>query len=203
MENNNNQTKKISQKTTDGWQKVTEVLKSGGVVIIPSESSYGIAALASNPQAINKLYQIKKRADNKPSLVIVGSFEQAQQLVDFSPKAMILASKYWPGGLTIVLNSRKQDLPTEIYGEQKSLAIRLPDNQQLRDLALTAGPFILPSANFNGQKPPFTQEEIDPELIKLVDFVLGEKTGGNPVSTLVDARKDQITVLRQGSVKIS
>lgn len=170
------------------WQKAAIVLKKGGVVIIPSESSYGIAALISNPEAIKKLYHIKKRADNKPSLIIVGSFEQAQKMVDFSPKGMVLASKHWPGGLTLVLDSMDKSLPDVIYGENNSLAIRLPDNQNLRDLALKVGPFILPSANFNNEKPPFKLAEIDPKLAELVDFVLDEPTGGNLISTLVDAR---------------
>lgn len=185
------------------WQKAAESLRSGGVVIIPSESSYGMAALVSNKEAIKKLYQIKKRADNKPSLIIVGSINQAQDLVDFSPKGLVLAGKYWPGGLTMVLDSKSRDLPEVIYGEGESLAVRLPDNQNLRDLALEVGPFILPSANFNGEKPPYNKEEIDPKLAGMVDFVLDEPTGGNQVSTLVDARGEEIKILRPGAVTVS
>ncbi len=209
-----------------GWKKAAEVLKNGGVVIIPSESSYGMAALVSNPAAVKKLYQIKERADNKPSLIIVGSMDQANTLVNFSLKAEGLAEKYWParnasparkatlnvavghsdaggpGGLTLVLDSKKADLPEVIYGENKSLAIRLPDNQNLRDLALEVGPFILPSANFNNEKPPYKKEEINPKLAELVDFILDEPTGGNEVSTLIDARGEKIKVLRQGAVNI-
>jgi L-threonylcarbamoyladenylate synthase len=196
------------------WQKVSEILKNGGVVIIPSESVFGIAALISNEEAIKKLYQIKKRADNKPSLIIVGSMDQAQELVDFSSKAKELTEKFWPaliatqsvaggpGGLTMVLDSKNKDLPSLIYGENESLAIRLPNNENLRNLAIEAGPFILPSANFNGEKPPFKKSEIDSELISLVDYVLDEPAGGSEVSTLVDVRDNQLLVLRSGSVKI-
>lgn len=199
----------LVKKINDSWQKAAEVLERGGVVIIPSESSYGMAALISNPEAIKKLYQIKKRADNKPSLIIVGSIDQAKELVNFSPKAEEIAEKYWlasptggPGGLTVVMDARKKDLPEVIYGEGESLAVRLPDNQNLRDLALGIGPFILPSANFNGEKPPHNKEEIDPKLKEKVDYVLDEPTGGNPVSTLVDARGDEIKILRQGAVNL-
>jgi L-threonylcarbamoyladenylate synthase len=194
------ETKKI--KTTKGWEDVARVLKNGGIAIIPSESAYGIAALISNHQAIKRLYQIKKRADDKPSLIIIGSIDQAKELVNFSSKALVLANKFWPGGLTIVLDSKKKDLPQVIYGEEQSLAIRLPNDENLRNLALEVGPFILPSANFNNEKPPFKKEEIDSKLASMVDFVLNEETGGNQVSTLVDARGEDLVVLRQGAVSI-
>jgi L-threonylcarbamoyladenylate synthase len=188
--------------TDDSWQRCQQVLKEGGVVIIPSESSYGIAALIENKEAIRKLYQIKKRSDKKPSLMIVGSIEQAQSLVKFTPKALVLASKYWPGGLTMVLDSVNKDLPQLIYGEGKSLAVRIPGFKQLRQLALEAGPFVLPSANITDEKPPYSLEEIDQQLASQVDSILKESTGGNEVSTLVDARDEEVKILRQGAVKI-
>jgi L-threonylcarbamoyladenylate synthase len=182
------------------WNKVGEILKSGGVAIIPSESSYGMAALASSKDGVEKLYKIKGRSDKKPSLVIVSSVDAAKTLVKFTPLAESLAKKYWPGGLTIVLEALKQDLAPIIYGEGNTLAVRLPGKPELLKLAQNVGSFILPSANFDGQKPPFTKVEIDPNLRELVDFVLDEPTDGNPVSTLVDARGEKPIILRQGAV---
>lgn len=184
------------------WKKAAEKLTEGGLVVLPSESSYGLAALVSSNSAVSKLYRIKKRSDKKPSLIIVGSLAQAEKLVIFSSLAKTLASKFWPGGLTLVLESRDKSLPKTVYGENLSLAIRLPGHQDLRDLALLVGPFILPSANFNGEKPPFELEEIDKNLISLVDYLLPEKPHKNPVSTLVDARGEQAIILRQGSVQL-
>lgn len=184
------------------WQKAAQILKNGGVVILPSESSYGVAALISSKVAIEKLYKVKKRSDNKPSLIIVGSIDQAKDLVNFTPLAIDLSTKFWPGGLTMVLESKNQSLAGEIYGEGKSLAIRLPGLKNLRELALEVGPFILPSANLNGQKPPYLASEIDPEFSKQMDLVLDEPTGGVLVSTLVDARGEKVIILRQGSVKL-
>lgn len=183
------------------WQKAAKTLKKGGVVIIPSDSSYGLAALASNKQAVERLYQIKGRARGKPSLVIVGSVEVAHELVEFTPLAESLVNKFWPGGLTVVLKARNLKLAPEIYGGDKTLALRWPAKKELQWLAGEVGLFILPSANLAGQPAPFQKEELDQQFIKLVDFVLDEPTGGHPVSTLVDARGEKPMILRQGAVK--
>lgn len=206
------------------WQKVAEILKSGGVMILPSDSSYGIAAVAGNANAVERVYKIKKREIGKPSLLIVGSIEQARELVEFTPLAEELAQKYWPGGLTLVLNAKELDLPSQIYGVDyiptfhlggvlkmdsqlhlpgelhRTLAIRVPDKQQLRELALETGPFILPSANLAGKIAPYKVEEVEPKLVESVDFFLNEPTDGNPPSTLIDARGDPPKILREGPV---
>lgn len=189
----------------DKWQKAAEILSKGGVVVVPSDSVYGIAALAKNQTAIEKLYGIKKREPNKPSLLIVSSLEQAKQLVEFPLLAEELAQKYWPGGLTLVLTAKEKNLSPLIYGElgeHQTLAIRIPSQDKLIWLAEKIGPFILPSANLSGQQPALTLEDLDPKLVEQVDFVLKEPTDNNPVSTLVDARGGRPIILRQGAVKI-
>ena len=184
------------------WSKVAQILQEGGVAIIPSESSYGIAALASNPKAIEKLYKIKQREVKKPSLLIVGSIKQAESLVKFNALAKSLINKFWPGSLTLVLEARDKTLSPLIYGDSDSLAVRFPNKKKLATLALKIGTFILPSANLTGQKPPFTKDEIDQSLIKKVDFLLDEPTDGNKVSTLVDARGNYPVILRAGAVSV-
>ena len=207
----------------DNWQKVADVLKEGGVVIIPSDSSYGIAALASDEKAVERLYRIKGREAGKPSLLIVGSIDQARELVEFTSLAENLAKKYWPGGITLVLNAKKMDLPPQIYGtdhtpgvsskvkqglhtgsgRRLTLAVRLPDKKELQELALEVGPFILPSANLAGEEPQFESGEVDKKLINQADYFLDEPTDGNPSSTLVDATGEKPCILRQGSVKVA
>lgn len=176
------------------WQKAAEVLKKGGVIIIPSDSSYGIAALAGNSKAVDRLYQIKKRDPGKPSLIIIGSLEQAEELVIMTPLAEKLIKQYWPGGLTIILEAKQKGA---------TLAVRLPDKAELQQLAREVGPFILPSANFNGQSTPFSKEAVDPKLLELVDYFLDEPTDGVEVSTLIDARGDKPIILRQGAVLLN
>lgn len=184
------------------WKNVAEILKNGGVVIIPSDSSFGIAALAGNPDAVARVYKIKGREAGKPSLLIVGSIKQAQELVEFTPLATELAKKYWPGGLTMILEAKDLKLAPQIYGENNSLAVRFPDKKELRDLAINIGPFILPSANLAGLNPPYKAEEVHQKLIESVDFFLNEPADGNPPSTLVDVRGEKAIILRNGSVTI-
>jgi len=200
----------------NNWEKAAEILKQGGVVIIPTDSSYGIAALANNSLAVKRVYEIKGREANKPSLLIVGSLDQARKLAEFTPLAEDLARKYWPGGLTLILNAKKLDLPLKVYGTnstpvtyahlggvtRRTLAIRLPGRKELTDLALGIGPFILPSANFSGETPPVSAQEVNSELIGKVDLFLDEPTDGNIVSTLLDARSEKPVILRNGSVRV-
>lgn len=185
------------------WQKAAQVLTSGGVVIIPSDSSYGLAALAKNSQAVEKLYQIKGREKNKPSLVIISSMEQARKLVKLTPLAEELAKKHWPGGLTMVLEAKEGDFPNQIYGSGKTLAVRLPNHAKLQELAQEVGSFILPSANFAGGAPPFEFSQINEYLKQLVDYIIDEETEGNPPSTIVDARGEKAVILRPGAVSLS
>jgi L-threonylcarbamoyladenylate synthase len=183
------------------WDKVGDILQSGGVVIIPSDSSYGMAALASSQKGVEKLYKIKGREGGKPSLVIVGSIDQAKELALFTPLAEKLVKEHWPGGLTVVLEVKDRSLSPLIYGQDsQTLAVRLPNKKELVDLASKVGPFILPSANFAGEPAPFLSSEIDPKLAAEVDFVLSEPTNGAAISTLVDARGEDPVILRQGSV---
>ncbi len=187
----------------NNWQKAAQVLQSGGVVILPSESSFGIAALANDNAAVLKLYSIKDRPENKPSLIIVSSLAQAKTLVELTPLAEELVNKYWPGPLTLVLKAKNTNLSSLIYGQDQTLAIRFPKKDQLIKLVEDSGPFIFPSANLSGQPAPFSLEEIDSELKSKVDFVVEEPTEGNDFSTLVDARGKTPVILREGAVKVT
>ncbi len=187
----------------EAWEKAAIVLKRGGVIIIPSDSCYGIAVLASNHKAVNRLYQIKNREKGKPSLIIVGSLDQAKELVEFTDLAASLANKFWPGGLTMVLSAKIKDLADAIYGDGKTLAIRLPAKSELRWLAGVAGPFILPSANFAGQPPPYYLDDLNQTLAGKVDLVVSEPTDGGEVSTLVDVRGTKPVILRPGSIELT
>jgi tRNA threonylcarbamoyl adenosine modification protein (Sua5/YciO/YrdC/YwlC family) len=184
------------------WNRAATILREGGVVIIPSDSAYGIAAVAANHTAISRLYALKEREPYKPSLLIVSSVDQAQDLIEFTDLAKQLTETNWPGGLTIVGTARNTEFSPLIYGAEHTLALRLPNKQELVELATEVGPFILPSANLAGQPTPFHLYDLDSQLITAVDYVLEEETDGKEVSTLVDIRGPVPKVIRQGSVKI-
>jgi L-threonylcarbamoyladenylate synthase len=184
------------------WQKAAEILKDGGVIIIPAEASFGIAARASDSKAVERLYKIKVRENNKPSLVIVDSLQTVKNLVEISPLAQKLIDKFWPGPLTLVFKAKdNQAFSSLIYGADDTLAIRFPSMLSLQQLAKDVGPFILPSANFGGETPPFKFEQIDKRFSELVDYILEEETaGGSEVSTLVDVTSNTPKILREGAI---
>ena len=184
------------------WEKAAEVLKNGGVVIVPSDSSFGIAAVASNTGGVEKLYSIKNREPNKPCLLVVCSHAQAKSLIEWTDLAEELACKHWPGGLTMVGKAVNRNLSPLIYGDGETLAVRLPAKKPLAELARATGPFILPSANLAGEPPAFRLSEIDKTLLMKADYLIPEEPDGNPVSTLVDVRGEKPVILRQGSISI-
>lgn len=180
-----------------------QVLVSGGVVVFPTDTVWGIGVHVENEAAIEKLYRIKKRDVIKPTAVLVGSFEQARTLGRFSRKAKELAERYWPGALTLVVGATPV-VPRAILGEDKTVGLRVPNFQLVQDMCLALGSGIVTaSANFAGKNAPKTRADLDPVLVKLANFVFeGVEAGGQQASTVVDVTGEGLTVLREGPVKL-
>lgn len=182
--------------------KAKEILLSGGIVIYPTETVYGIGCLLSKPNAIKKLYKIKGRQQNQPTSVLVNNFETAESLVSFNKTAQRLANKFWPGSLTICLPALKST-PKGVLGGGSNLGVRVPANKWLLELLNDIKqPLLAPSANFRGQLPPKKFVEIDKELIKLVDYVVDNEPGGDQPSTVISFENSkEYKLIREGSIK--
>jgi L-threonylcarbamoyladenylate synthase len=130
------------------------VLNSGKVAVIPTDTIYGIVARASDQQAIKKVYQIKNRANTKPPITLIADFEQ---LIDFGVdnKWLEAAKKYWPGPISLIFPTNKTDI-NHLTKNTGTIALRLPDNNELRELIRQTGPLIAPSANPEGLPPATT-----------------------------------------------
>lgn len=178
--------------------KAVGVLRKGGVIIFPTDTVWGIGCSLDKPQAIKKLYQIKKRDQSKPTAVLIGSLDQAKKLASFTPQALKLAKKYWPGGLTIVIKAKKS-VSQLIQGEKGTIGLRMPDNELLLKILrkLNSG-VVASSANFSGQPIPKTMTQIDSSLIKLSDLLVTGKAGGSLASTVIDLTSKPPQILRQG-----
>ena len=168
-------------------------LRRGGLVIFPTETVYGVAANADDPAAVERIYQIKGRADAKPFTLHVGTVEQARRLpVRWSPVAEGLAKRYWPGPLTLVV--------ARLQGG--TLGIRVPKHPVAEAFLTEAGvPVIATSANVSGEPAPTTAEEADRALGSQVDCILnaGPTTAGD-ASTVVDCTVTPPKVLRAGAL---
>lgn len=174
-------------------------LLRGGIGILPTDTIYGIVALASNEQAVANLYAAKHR-EHKPGTVIAANIEQ---LADLGLKKRYLKAveQYWPGPVSVIipcsdtLGYLRQDVP--------GLAVRIPSDPTIHALLEQTGPLLTSSANQPGEPPATIIEEAEKYFADSVDFYVdGGDLSGRPPSTLIRIIDDAIEVLRQGAVHI-
>jgi L-threonylcarbamoyladenylate synthase len=185
-------------------KEALDVLKQGGVIIYPTETSYGLGADFYNKSALAKIYKIKKRDTKNPLPVLVPDLLMATTLVKFSKGARLLASKYWPGPLTLVL-------PFKYCRWQGHcddfLALRVSNHPLASNLVTALGnPLVATSANLSNQPNCYKPEEIIASFAK-AEFTpdLFINVGSLPVrkpSTLVKFVGEEMEILRQGNLKI-
>lgn len=183
-------------------QRAIAILKRGGVVAIPTETVYGLAADALNPQACRNIFEIKGRPLIDPLIVHVYAFEQVKKLAVISPEAKRLAKIFWPGPLTLVL-PKKPEVPDIVTASQKTVAIRIPGHPLLRKV-LRASKLALaaPSANPFGYISPTRPEHVRASLGSRVPYILdGGPCSIGIESTIVDmSTPSQPRILRPGPI---
>lgn len=185
-------------------RKAIEVLKTGGIVIFPTDTAFGIGCRIDDTKAVDRLFVIRKRPLSQATPVLVASIEQALPYLD-SPSDIVrhLMETYWPGGLTIVAKCKKELVYSPIRGGTDAIGIRMPDHPDLREIIREVGvPVLGPSANIHGEKTPFLFSELNPDLVKLVDYVLHGTCKTKEVSTVVDCTTDPYKIIRQGAVHL-
>ena len=177
----------------DDIRDAADSLRSGGLVIIPTETVYGIAANMLNPEAVEKLYAIKQRPKDKPFSIAIDKKERIEEFAQDIPISVYkLISKFWPGPLTLVLKGI----------DQPSVGLRMPDDEIAQMvIAETGAPVLLPSANLSGKPAPVDFESAIQDLEGLVDFAID----AGPVklgieSSVVDLTAEPIQVLRVGAL---
>jgi L-threonylcarbamoyladenylate synthase len=168
------------------------VLSDGGVVVIPTDTVYGIAARVDIPSAVGRIFEIKKRPVDKALAVLVGDMATARILAVFSKEALAAAEKEWPGPLTIVLPRSDKSRGIPLGGDPATIGIRIPDHSFALELLGRVGPMAATSANVSGQSEAATVDEIAKSLAgvdlyvdagpikrkpsRVVSFVNGMKT---------------------------
>lgn len=183
-------------------KKAVEVLQADGVVAIPTETVYGLAANIYSKKAIAKIYRIKKRPRTNPLIVHVASLEMAKELVTSFPRtARKLVSQFWPGPLTLILpKSRKVGHWLTAGGN--TVGIRMPDHPLTLQLIKEAGmPLAAPSANPFTYISPVTARQVRNMLGDKVDYILdGGRCKKGIESTIVAVRSNRVTLLRTGAI---
>ena len=180
------------------------LLREGGVVAIPTETVYGLGAVAMNPAAVRRVFAIKGRPANHPLIVHLHSAEAMSDWAREIPEsAWRLAERFWPGPLTLVLPRRSQ-VPDEVTGGQDSVALRVPAQPVARELIAAAGALAAPSANRFGRVSPTTAAHVLAELGDDVDMILdaGPCRVGLE-STILSLIGDEPALLRPGGVSVA
>lgn len=186
--------------------KAVEILKDGGIVIFPTDTAFGIGCVIDNEKAVEKLFNIRKRPESMATPVLVDTVAMAQKYLAPIPQEVIdtLIEPYWPGALTIVLQIRTDVVPPLVRGGGNTLGVRIPNHPIARAIIRGAGKGILgPSANFHGEQTPYSFETLNPNLVKLVDFVVTGSCSVQQPSTVVDCTKKPWKIVRQGAVNIN
>jgi L-threonylcarbamoyladenylate synthase len=188
---------KLEQDITDAIRRGAGVIRSGGTVVYPTDTLYGLGCDATNPGAVKKVFAIKRRDAAKPLPVAVGDFSMLKRYASLGPKEEAFARRFFPGPITLVLGVR--GLPRVLTAGSTKVAVRMPDSHVALGLIREVGvPIVTTSANLSGMPPPLTVEEVL-EQIRCVDLFLdaGPLQRREP-STIVDPVEG--VILRQGRV---
>ena len=181
-------------------EKAIEILKNGGTILYPTDTIWGIGCDATNVEAINKIFDIKKREKNKSMIILVENEKRLQDLVEVPEMAwQIIDVSEKP--VTIVYDNPK-GLPKEILAPDGSIGIRLvKDNFCKKLISKLNKPLVSTSANFSGNKSPMKFSDISNELINLVDYAVEENrekvseySGSSVIKVWAD---NQIKILRE------
>lgn len=181
-------------------QQACEILRQGGLVGLPTETVYGLAADARNEQAIQKVFRAKGRPADHPLIVHIDSPDKIGEWAREVPDIVsLLAARYWPGPLTLILKKRDSVL-NSITGGQDTVAIRIPNHPVALQLLKSFGSgLVAPSANQFGQISPTDERAVQSELGAKVDLILpGGRSSIGLESTILDLHQHPYTVMRQG-----
>lgn len=181
-------------------QAALEILNHGGIVAFPTDTVYGLGALAFNNAAIESLYIAKDRPLEKAIPILIADLASLNQIVDQIPAMAIrFAERFWPGPLTCILPKR-QGLPPAVSATP-TIAVRIPNHPDALALLRAAGPLAVTSANISGQPSPSSAQEVFNQLSGRIPFILnGGNTPGGIPSTLVDCTGSEPVILREGPV---
>lgn len=186
----------------DNMEPAAEIIRNGGLVAVPTETVYGLAANGLDEAAVRKIYEIKNRSGTKPVSLLVSGMADAEKFCrDIPDSAYLLAEKFWPGPLTMVLRKRPV-VPDIVTAGGDTVGVRCPDHLKTLNIIRLAGvPLAAPSANLSGLPSP---KDLDGVLRvfngKIECAVDGGRCAVGIESTVLDLASDRPRILRQGGL---
>lgn len=180
-------------------KELTELLKSDGVISVPTDTVYGICGSIKSQKAQTKLKEIKDRPVNKPFPIMCADIEQIKSIAIVDNKSEKIIKKFMPGPITIVLR-KNEKLPQYINNGKETIAIRMATSNELKELIKSLGcPVFMTSANKSGEEVCKILEEIEKNCPDLDGMLEGTVSFGQ-ASTIVDCVSDEIKILREGPI---
>ena len=186
-----------------------ENIIEGKIIAFPTNSVYGLGGDPLNLEVLNRIYDIKYRDRSKGLLLLVADIEEAEKVADFNKTGYKLAEHFWPGQLTLIL--RKKDpniIPPEVTAFKNTIGIRVPENEIiltiLKKLKLKGyfGGVIGTSANYSGEPPSISGDEVAKKFLTPIDLILdGGRTQTKISTSILDCTSDDLKLLRTGIIK--
>lgn len=177
-----------------------KILQGGGLVAFPTDTVYGVGALAFDGKAVESIYAAKDRPPEKAIPILIGDPDDLERVGMAIPEsARKLADLFWPGPLTLLIPKRS-DLPKAVSATF-TVGVRVPDHEIALRLLRLAGPMAVTSANISGGQSPVTAQEVYEQLGGRIPLILdGGKTPGGVASTVVDCTNSELKILREGPI---
>lgn len=193
---------KLSKKPSD-VRRLVDLLLAGEVIAAPTETAYGLLALATDSTSLSRVYKIKGREIGKPCPVIISSLVTARKYFYFTKSELVLAKKFWPGPLTIILKPKKNNWPKSVINQQGKVGVRVPGSIWLRRLLLVVNkPLTATSANIAGQPTLFSYQSVVTALQSrdLKFLVTSPKLKLKKTSTVIELVKNKLIICRLGAI---
>ncbi|MFV0406092.1 MAG: L-threonylcarbamoyladenylate synthase [Propioniciclava sp.] len=176
-------------------------IRNGEIIVLPTDTVYGIGAAVTNPEAVQRLLDAKERGRDFPPPVLVAEVRSIGALVEgLDERVALLGEAFWPGALTLVLPAQPS-LQLDLGDRAATIAVRVPDHRFTRELLRRTGPLAVSSANIHGEAAALTVADAMAQLGDRVSVYLDAGTGAQPVpSTIVDLTGPHARILRQGRI---
>ena len=185
-------------------ERAVDELRDGGILVVPTDTVYGIGCDAANPAAVAAVLAAKGRGRQMPPPVLVASVDSIDSLCVGVPEAArALARTFWPGGLTLILRARP-DLGWDLGETGGTIGVRMPDQDALLSLLNSFGPMAVTSANLTGQPPATSvRQAIGYFGTRVSAYLDGGPTAGSTASSIVDFAHDERRALRLGTISLA
>jgi L-threonylcarbamoyladenylate synthase len=183
-----------------GSNEAAAVLRAGGVVVVPTDTVYGLAARPEDAGAVQTIYRVKDRPAGMPLPVLAASLDQVRALgVEVTDAASALAERWWPGPLTLAFGFGPGARPEWLEGRDE-VAVRIPDHDFARELLRTTGVLLVTSANPHGTPTPRAAGDVAASLGHAVDLIVDDGELTEVPSTLVNVHAERVVVEREGAI---